>query len=183
MEFSDIIWMFVNPFEAIRGVRDFLEMGGDVLMLIMLETLVLWLLIFERFSYFRGDFKRLAEARIAEWQQRPEHKSWHAHRIREMIISDARVKAQANLGYIKTLVALAPFLGLLGTVTGMVEVFDVMAVTGSGNARAMASGISKATLPTMAGMVVALSGLFFTSTLERMAGRSVEQLEDDLDLG
>ena len=61
MEFSDIIWMFVNPFEAIRGVRDFLEMGGDVLMLIMLETLVLWLLIFERFSYFRGDFKRLAE--------------------------------------------------------------------------------------------------------------------------
>ena len=42
----------------------------------------------------------------------------------------------------------------------MVEVFDVMAVTGSGNARAMAAGISKATLPTMAGLVVALSVCF-----------------------
>ena len=78
-----------------------------------------------------------------------------------MIISDARIKAKANLPYIKVLVALAPFLGLLGTVTGMVEVFDVMAITGSGNARAMAAGISKATLPTMAGLVVAFAGLFF----------------------
>ena len=81
------------------------------------------------------------------------------------------------------LVALAPFLGLLGTVTGMVEVFDVMAVTGSGNARAMAAGISKATLPTMAGLVVALTGLFFTTSLERRAARSVRQLRDELDLG
>jgi len=64
----------------------------------------------------------------------------------------------------------------------MVEVFDVMAVTGSGNARAMAAGISKATLPTMAGMVVALSGLFFTSGLERKAVRSVENLADQLEL-
>jgi biopolymer transport protein ExbB len=80
------------------------------------------------------------------------------------------------------LVALAPFLGLLGTVTGMIEVFDVMAITGSGNARAMAAGISKATLPTMAGMVVALSGLFFTANLERKASGSVAQLEDNLEL-
>jgi biopolymer transport protein ExbB len=86
------------------------------------------------------------------------------------------------LFYIKVLVALAPLLGLLGTVTGMIEVFDVMAITGSGNARAMAAGISKATLPTMAGMVVALSGLFFTSNLERKAEWSVEQLEDQLEL-
>ena len=57
-----------------------------------------------------------------------------------------------------------------------------MAVTGSGNARAMASGISKATLPTMAGMVVALSGLFFTNSLERKDEWSVEQLEDELEL-
>ena len=100
-----------------------------------------------------------------------------------MMISDARLKANANLSYIKVLVALAPFLGLLGTVTGMVEVFDVMAVTGSGNARAMAAGISKATLPTMAGLVVALTGLFFTTSLERRAASLVRQLQDDLDLG
>jgi biopolymer transport protein ExbB len=182
MSMSDIIWLFLNPFEAMRGVRDFLELGGDVLVVIMLMTLVLWALIFERFSFFRGPFIELAEAHRAAWQARKEHKSWTAHRIRQMMISDARLKAETNLRYIKVLVALAPFLGLLGTVTGMVEVFDVMAVTGSGNARAMAAGISKATLPTMAGMVVALSGLFFTNTLERRATRAVEQLEDGLEL-
>ena len=56
-------------------------------------------------------------------------------------------------------------LGLLGTVTGMIEVFDVMAISGSGNARGMAGGVSQATLPTMAGMVAALSGMIFSIQL------------------
>ena len=182
MEIGEILWLFLNPFETIRGVRDFLELGGNVLVIIMLSTLMLWGLIYERYSFFRGEFKQLKQQRLDEWRARSEHKSWNAHRIREMIISDAKQKAMAKLSYIKVLVALAPFLGLLGTVTGMIEVFDVMAITGSGNSRAMAAGISKATLPTMAGMVVALSGLFFTSSLERKAQRSVQQLEDQLEL-
>tara|TARA_Y100001958_G_scaffold159484_1_gene161208 strand:- start:6238 stop:6792 length:555 start_codon:yes stop_codon:yes gene_type:complete len=182
VSFGDILFLFLNPFEAVRGVRDFLELGGNVLLVIMLSTLALWALIYERYSFFRSDFKQLSARYIADWKARKERKSWMAQRIREMMISDAELKAQANLSYIKVLVALAPFLGLLGTVTGMVEVFDVMAVTGSGNARAMAAGISKATLPTMAGMVVALSGLFFTSGLERKAARSVENLADQLEL-
>ncbi len=55
------------------------------------------------------------------------------------------------------LVAICPMLGLLGTVTGMISVFDVMATQGSSQPRLMASGISLATLPTMAGMVAALA--------------------------
>ena len=182
MEWSDIVFLFLNPFEAVRGVRDFLELGGNVLLLIMLITLVLWALIYERYSYFRGPFRQLVDEHMAHWQARGDHGSWAARRIREQLISDARLKADANIAYIKVLVALAPFLGLLGTVTGMIEVFDVMALTGSGNARAMAAGISKATLPTMAGMVVALSGLFFTNALERKAGREVNQLADRMTL-
>ena len=182
MTFTDILFLFLNPFEALRGVRDFLELGGNVLLIIMLSTLLLWALIYERYSFFRSEFKELSARHIAKWHARKEHQSWMAHRIREMMISDAKLKARANLSYIKVLVALAPFLGLLGTVTGMVEVFDVMAVTGSGNARAMAAGISKATLPTMAGMVVALSGLFFTAGLERKVDRSVDHLAEQLEL-
>ena len=49
-----------------------------------------------------------------------------------------------RLRRIRALVALCPMLGLLGTVTGMIEVFDVMAIAGSGNARGMAAGVSKA---------------------------------------
>ena len=71
---------------------------------------------------------------------------------------------------------------LLGTVTGMIEVFDVMAIAGSGNVRGMAGGISKATLPTMAGMVAALSGLFFSVQLERRARREGRLMSDRLTL-
>ena len=72
--------------------------------------------------------------------------------------------------------------GLLGTVTGMIEVFDVMAITGSGNARGMAAGVSKATLPTMAGMVAALSGMLFSIQLRRFARTESERMEDTLEI-
>ena len=76
--------------------------------------------------------------------------------------------------------ALCPLLGLMGTVTGMIEVFDVMAISGSGNARSMASGVSKATIPTMAGMVGALSGVFASTWLNRMVKTERTHLEDAL---
>jgi biopolymer transport protein ExbB len=56
-------------------------------------------------------------------------------------------------------------------------VFDVMAFAGTGNARLMAGGVSKATIPTMAGLVAALSGLYFAAWLEKKANISTERLE------
>ena len=81
---------------------------------------------------------------------------------------------------IKTLVALCPLLGLLGTVTGMISVFDVMSFSGGANARGMAAGVSKATLPTMAGMVAALSGLFFSNMIERYVYNETGRVADRL---
>jgi biopolymer transport protein ExbB len=93
------------------------------------------------------------------------------------------MSANQYLMIIKTMVALCPLLGLMGTVTGMIEVFDVMALSGSGNARSMASGVSKATIPTMAGMVGALSGVFLVTVLNQKVNREVEDLEDNLTTG
>jgi biopolymer transport protein ExbB len=62
----------------------------------------------------------------------------------------------------------------------MIEVFDVMAVSGSGNARSMASGVSKATIPTMAGMVGALSGVFLVTILTEKATSEIDDLEESL---
>ena len=90
-------------------------------------------------------------------------------------------KLERRLGLIKTAVALCPMAGLLGTVTGMIEVFDVMA-GGSGNARGMAAGVSKATLPTMAGMVAAISGMLFSIQLERRAQSESDGVESNLEL-
>jgi biopolymer transport protein ExbB len=63
----------------------------------------------------------------------------------------------------------------------MIEVFDVMAA-GGGNTRGMAAGVSKATLPTMAGMVAAISGMLFHIQLERFAADASERVEDHLEM-
>ena len=62
----------------------------------------------------------------------------------------------------------------------MIAVFDTMAATGSSSARLMADGVSKATLPTMAGMVASLSGLFFSVWLQNRAKSESERLADHL---
>jgi len=166
--------------EAKRAVQVFLETGGPVLLVIMFATFAMWLLIIERFIYHWAHHKKVFSDTVAQWEARQDKKSWHAAKVRAMLINQAKEKIEANIALIKTLVALAPLLGLLGTVTGMVEVFDVMAVLGSGNPRAMASGVSRATIPTMSGMVVAISGLYFSFMLRRRADREVERLADTL---
>jgi biopolymer transport protein ExbB len=160
-----------------ESIRDFLEMGGPVLSAIGILTLVMWVLIFERLIYFRTGHKRLVREVLATWDARSERRSWHARRIREAMVSRVSLAIDEFLPLIKTLVALCPLLGLLGTVTGMIVVFEVMAFSGTGNPRSMAAGVSQATIPTMAGMVAALSGLFATTLLSRFAHREVERLK------
>jgi biopolymer transport protein ExbB len=168
--------------EALAVVREFIERGGNVLLVIAFVTAMMWTLILERFWYFRTAHR--AEVRRIQkiWDARADHSSWHAKQIRRVLISELRQHLNSGLGLIGTLVALCPMLGLLGTVTGMIEVFDVMA-TGSGNTRGMAAGVSKATLPTMAGMVAALSGMLFRIQLDRFAGDEAERVADHLEVG
>ncbi len=168
---------FINAFEAIR---DFLELGGPVLRIIGVNILFLWILILERLIYYRTGLKSLFEEALNEWERRPERKSWHARQVREAIISRVRIAAEKGLPMIQTLVALCPLLGLMGTVTGMIQVFEVMAISGTSNARSMAAGVSRATVPTMAGMVGALSGVFLITILTRTAKRNTAILEDRL---
>ena len=168
---------FINAFVA---VRDFIELGGPVLIIIGQVIFFMWLLIVERMIYFRTGLKRLREEFRDNWEGRAERRSWNAHQIRDGMISRFSMSANTTVPIVQTLVALCPLLGLMGTVTGMIEVFDVMAFAGSGNARSMASGVSKATIPTMAGMVGALSGVFLVTILTRTVETEVEMLEDQL---
>jgi biopolymer transport protein ExbB len=167
--------------EAFAAVREFIERGGDVLLVIAFVTAVMWTLMVERFWYFRTGHKREKERIQKFWERRTDHSSWNAHQIRQLLVSEVTAKLNNNLGMIKTTVAICPMLGLLGTVTGMIEVFDVMAA-GSGNTRGMASGVSKATLPTMAGMVAALSGMLFSIQLESHAEAETQRVADTLEL-
>jgi protein TonB len=86
------------------------------------------------------------------------------------------MRFNTGIQMIRTLARLCPLFGLLGTVSGMIVIFDVMAATGSSSPKAMAAGVALATLPTMAGMVGALSGVFPAAILGRLAQDQQESL-------
>jgi len=169
-----MIWFY----EATGSIRDFMELGGNVLWGIMFVLFLMWTLILERIWFFYRVYPDRKLTVIREWETRSDTTSWFAKRIREGLVSEASLSLKRNIGLIKSLIAICPLLGLLGTVTGMIAVFDVMTFSGGGNARAMAGGVSMATVPTMAGMVAALSGVYFGTWLEHKAQTETEQLED-----
>jgi len=156
-----------------------MQAGGEVLYLIAVVTFILWMLIIERFSFFFLTLPTMQAEYLSQWQSRQEFSSWYAMQNRRLLASRFNLAVQEHLKTIKTLIALCPLLGLLGTVWGMIEVFNALAVT-AGDAKAMASGVSKATIPTMAGMVAALSGMFANTFLERMAQRRSHLFQDSL---
>ena len=169
-----MIWFY----DAVASIRDFLELGGDVLYGIMFTLVLMWTFIVERLWYFYRVYPSKKNHVIEVWEARADTTSWYAKRIREQVISEARISLKHNVSLIKALIAICPLLGLMGTVTGMITVFDVMTFSGSGNARAMAAGVSMATVPTMAGMVAALSGVYFGTWLDHKATTESEKLED-----
>ncbi len=169
-------------FEGINAVRDFLALGGWVLYAIAALLFMMWLMIIERIIYLKGRHVQCARQAFEEWESRTERQSWKSHRIREELVSRVALELNRSLPMIQACVALCPLLGLLGTVTGMIDVFQVMAINGTSNVRAMAAGVSKATVPTMAGMVAALSGLFFSFWLRSQAERERTLLSERLTL-
>jgi biopolymer transport protein ExbB len=144
----------------------------------MATLFLMWTFILERLWYFYRVHPGKKQRILDDWESRADTTSWYAKRIREQMISETSVALKRNVGLIKALIAICPLLGLLGTVTGMVSVFDVMTFSGTGNARAMAAGVSKATVPTMAGMVAALSGVYFGTWLEHKAATESDRLGD-----
>jgi biopolymer transport protein ExbB len=168
--------------EILEQLRDFMEVGGPVLWIILVTAFLMWTLIIERYWFIRITYPRLVRKTVKQWNERSDTSSWCAHKIREELISRISVQLHKSLTILQTLIALCPLMGLLGTVFGMVQVFEVMAITGSSNARLMASGISMATIPTMSGMVVALSGLYFSARLKHHADFKTQIAADKLNI-
>jgi len=63
----------------------------------------------------------------------------------------------------------------------MISIFDIISASGTGNPRLMASGISLAVIPTMAGLVTALSGLYFSSYFQKKVKQEEENIIFSLD--
>lgn len=170
---------------------DYMQAGGLVMWPLAAISIVMWLLIVERVLFVRRLNRKEMSSQDA-WQHvraglMPDHRQYgcavsvlvsrfigarsgddraDCHIMDETIMRLNR-SLFSNLSVIGVLAAIAPLLGLLGTVTGMIATFDVLAVFGTGNAKAMAGGISEALITTQTGLLVAIPGLYMKGFLDR----------------
>jgi len=149
--------------------------GGVVIMVISAIIFLMWAVIFERIYFFRNRSSLIKDSYIQEWRELIKSSKRVHNRYRHFYLSKFRNDLLHNISLIEILILICPLLGLLGTVTGMIDVFDAMSASTDGGARLLAAGVSKATLPTVAGMVAAVSGLLAITVLKN----TVEKLNRD----
>lgn len=158
----------------------FLQAGGWVMNIIGLLCVVLFALLAERYWFrwvsFAGLLRKSGQA--LNQQSSSSASLWQ----QQSLCCDLKLAMTQRLPLIRTLIALCPLLGLLGTVSGMIQVFDTLAMNGTGNPRLMAAGIASATLPTLAGMAISVTGLLLYSHLKTWSDRLAEQLPSMLSL-
>lgn len=97
--------------------------------------------------------------------------------IDQALLSEAPA-LQRGLGALLVLAGIAPLLGLLGTVTGMIDMFGIIADQGSGSAPTLSGGISEALICTQAGMLAAIPLLLIHAIWTRIADRRLMILEE-----
>ncbi len=172
---------------------DYFRQGGWIMLPLVITSVVLWTMIVDRLREFatlgRGDLDRQEAIALVSGQSTVpvrNDQGLRARLVRDflrersgVITLDRKILGQvslqlqqtldARLAAIAVLAAVAPLLGLLGTVLGMIETFEVISVFGTGNSRAMASGISIALITTQTGLLVAIPGLLMSNRLNRTA--------------
>jgi len=186
--------------ETLWQALDYLRQGGWIMVPLGISSLAMWMLIIERFQAFGEltvrdiSIDRAVKA-LATGELKSERKGLRASLLRQYLEKrsgspelDARILQHCameqrgglrrNLSFIAVLAAVAPLLGLLGTVLGMIETFQVISLFGTGNARAMAVGISVALVTTQSGLLVAIPGLLISHLLAKKAGQLQSQLDE-----
>ena len=166
--------------EMSRAVGHLVDDGGPFVFWIFACGVLMWTLVLERCWFFLRVLPRLSREVDREWQTRSDRHSWCARQIRVATISRVNVAMTSGFPLLQVLVPLSPLLGLIGTVSGMLEVFDSMALRGSADARTMASGVSHAMICTMTGLTVSITGLYPVHYFRSRARRETELLADQL---
>ena len=160
---------------------DYFAQGGWIMGPLLAVSVAMWAMIVDRL----GEYRRLSGGTLNQILQddfRRRH-SGHAPLDGEILQEVAlrlRRRLDHRLALIGVLAAIAPLLGLLGTVLGMIETFDVISLFGTGNARAMAGGISVALITTQTGLLVAIPGMLMSNRLARMSRKLKTGLDESV---
>jgi len=156
-------------FEFFYTIGSFIEKGGDVLIIIFLVAFLMWSLILDKL-YFH----------IFVYPKKNKQIKFDNKYNNTKEFLNIKSLLDSGMALIKISILVSPLLGLLGTVSGMIEVFDIISILGNSDPKAMSSGISQATIPTMVGMSVALSGIIFNTYLEQKNKQKLRILAEKL---
>lgn len=181
---------------------EYLRPGGLIMTPLILASCWMWVLIIERLLWFGGQaradisLKQAMDALngaplppgarglradlVAAFLRERTGKRDIDVRVLERHAMRSRPEIRGSLAIIATLAAVSPLFGLLGTVTGMITTFDVISLFGTGNAKAMAGGISEALITTQSGLMAAIPGLIMLVFLTRRATRLEGRLNETI---
>lgn len=146
---------------GIKALIDYLSQGGFVIIPLVVVSMIMWILIFEKLFYIQR-WRKTLSARIQKYD------------TLQTLQAFAQKQTNNLKRYNRTifiLAGVAPLLGLLGTVTGMITTFDAISMFNTTNARSFASGISVALITTQIGLVVAIPGVLVGNYIQRLTER------------
>lgn len=109
----------------------------------------------------------------------------HVHgreKMKEAVLEAGRhvvLSLEKYLNSLGTIALITPLLGLLGTVIGMIKVFTVISIQGTGDSNALAAGISEALITTATGLTIAIPALIFHRHYERRVEELVTEMEQE----
>ncbi len=182
-------------------IFDYFYRGGPLLLPIIFVSLIMWVLILlqlqtvlvvsrsdisldaaltaVRKQALSGNFPGVPLAQIVTrfiagmGQVRADNVS-----LLNVLVDRESARLGCYINYIYALASIAPLLGLLGTVQGMIVTFDAISVYGTGNPGALANGIAEALITTQSGLFVSIPGLFMAGFLRRRVLRISQRLNE-----
>jgi len=184
-------------YDLIEATVEQIKIGGWVMQPLVALSLWMWFLITKKakdmYAFGKGDapvrecIESVSSDEIvgAHWQKQIISgflsERTEDDQLNRSILDSLRLQQEdfvkKYVGTISLLATIAPLLGLLGTVGGMIKTFEVIAEFGTGNARALASGISEALITTQTGLVVAVPGMFIAGELIRRTNATLERMQ------
>jgi len=122
---------------------------------------------------FQGPFSRIVQTSL-------DNNDLPADELRLLVEDEGRQEVrilQRGLVTLETIAAVAPLLGLLGTVLGMIKVFNVIETLGVGQAKALSGGISEALVTTATGLLIGIPALIFFNYFNHRAEAFILDME------
>ena len=187
--------------EVFFDIFAYLKFGGVSIVSLLIVSFLMWILIIERFLFFREIEKK--DISTYEAMKIMKESSYFERRgilsktlglflekrvgnsaIDKKIIEECIMEIKPNINKflkeIEIFAAVAPLLGLLGTIIGMVATFDAISLSGVCNVKGISNGISKALITTQSGLIVAIPGLFMSVYLSKKRERAERILDEFL---